>query len=629
MAGWGSERLTFRAKEARILSPDSISNLVESREFALADLACAVIAGAWWVFVPQASTWPLVIALVPWGVRLAAGKSPIRRTALDIPLVIFLLTAEVGVWAAYDRAAAWNKFWLMAAGVLLYYALAGQPYHNWRIVSGLAGGFGAGISAYFLLTHDWAQFPADLNLLNRPGLAWTSLRPALSWPWIHPNIAGGLLAMLLPVSLAVCVDAWRKHNRRVSLTAAGLSGIIAIGLLMTSSRAAWLALAAGVGVWGWWQISDLAARRLSWSRILVFGLPVLLASFLALGVFTSRTSSLVRMANTVPGESSAGSRVELARDTLQLIRDYPFTGGGLASFPGLFSTYIRVIQVPVFFYSHNLYTDIALEQGIPGLAAFLLTLAGAGWRLINSLADRTSRNYLAEACLVGLVVVILHGFMDDALYGMGGTPLIFLIAGITFSLQTTAAKESKEQKESLITQRKMSSAALGWALALLGLGGAGLVLAKPLASAWYANMGAVTMSRIQLGKWPVSFNESRALQPKLKPALEPFNKALTYNPNNLTALYRQGIYAYNGNDFEKAKTYLQSAHTQNPDHRGIQKLLGYTYTWTGEALKAKELLVNIPEAGEEMDAYSGWWGTQNQANWANLASQMANQLRQH
>jgi len=605
--------------------------MVESREFALADLACVVIAGAWWVFVPQAGIWPLVIALLPWGIRLGAGKSPVQRTALDIPIVIFLLTAGVGVWAAYDRSAAWNKFWLIAAGVLLYYALAGQPQSNWQMISGLAGGLGAGVSFYFLLSHDWAQFPADLSILNRLGLAWMSVRPVLNGPWIHPNIAGGLLAMLLPVNLAVLVDAWRKHNRNLGLAATGLSGVIAIGLLMTSSRAAWLALAAGFGIWGWWHVSDLAARRSSRSRILVFGLPVLLASFLALGVFGSRASSLIRVANTVPGESSAGSRVEITRDTLQLIRDYPFTGGGLASFPGLYSTYIRVILVSVFFYSHNLYTDIALEQGLPGLVAVLLILAGTGWKLFSNLVAKPSLNYLADACLVGLMVVILHGLVDDALYGMGGTPLILLIPGLAVNLQITASTGVQEQKGSVIRQQKNPFTARNWllgsALTLIGLGGAGLVFAKPLASTWYANMGAVSMSRIQLGKWPVSFDESRALQVQLEPVLDPLNKALAQNPNNLTALYRLGIYAYNGNDFEKAKVFLLSAHAQNPDHRGIQKLLGYTYTWTGDALRAKALLINIPEAGEEMDAYTWWWGIQNQANLANLASQMAEQLR--
>jgi len=338
------------------------------------------------------------------------------------------------------------------------------------------------------------------------------------------------------------------------------------------------------------------------------------------------------MANTVPGESSFASRMEITRDTLWLIQDYPFTGSGLASFPGQYSTYVRVIFVPVFFYSHNLYTDIALEQGLPGLAALLLILAGTGWILVGSLAAKPSPNYLASACLAGLVVVALHGLVDDALYGMGGTPLIFLIAGIAISLQSPLIKVREEAQDSLTAQRKASSTARGWllggGLALLVLAGAGLAFAKPLASAWNANMGAVAMARIQAGEQPNSFDEIQALQPEFGPALEPFHKALAQNPHNLTALYRLGIHAYYGNDFEKAKTYLLSAHEQNPDHRGIQKLLGYSYTWTGDALNAKSVLMNIPEAGDEMDAYAWWWRTQNQEIFANLASQMAGTLRE-
>jgi putative inorganic carbon (HCO3(-)) transporter len=589
------------------------------------------IAGAWWVFAPQAGPWPLVIALLHWGIWLAAGKFPIRRTALDIPLILFLLTAGVGVWAAYDRTAAWNKFWLITAGVLLYYALAGQPHSNWQMVFGLAGVLGAGVSIYFLLTQNWAQFPADLNLLNRLGLAWMDIRPTLNGPWIHPNIAGGLLAMLLPVSLAVWVDAWGKHSRNLHLAAAGLSGVIAIGLLMTSSRAAWLALAAGFGIWGWWQVSGLAARRLSWNRVLAFGIPVLLAIFLALGAFKLHSGSLIQAANTMPGEANAGSRVEITRDTLQLIRDYPFTGGGLASFPGLYSTYIRVIMVPIFFYSHNLYTDIALEQGLPGLVAFLLILAGTCWKLLGSLTSRPTHNYLAGACLVGLTVVVLHGLADDALYGMGGTPLIFLMSGLVFSMQTMAPERIQEPKYGLIDQQKKPITAHGWlyasALILLGLGGIGLVFAKPLASAWYANLGAVAMARIQLGEQPDSFDEILAIQGQLKSVLTPLNRALAQNPDNFTAIYRLGIYSYYGNDFEKARDYFESAYIQDRSHRGVQKLLGYAYTWGGDLTKAQALLGNIPEAGEEMDAYTWWWATQHREDLSLLAQQLATRLR--
>jgi hypothetical protein len=402
---------------------------------------------------------------------------------------------------------------------------------------------------------------------------------------------------------------------------------------MTSSRAAWLSLITGLGIWGWWHITGLTAQRFTWPRKLTFGLPILLASLIALGAFGIRTSSLIRVANTAPGEASAGSRLEITRNTIQLIRDYPFTGGGLASFSGLYSTYIRVIHVPEFFYSHNLYTDIALEQGLPGLIAFLVVLTCTGWILFTSQSADRLQNYLVGASLASLAVVILHGFLDDALYGMGGTPLLFLIPGLATSLRFTNAVGAQKPGGIAFTHRKRSSTARGWvlgsALTFLGLGVAGLLYAKPLTSTWYANIGAVAMSRVQLFVWPDSTPDTHITQIRIEFGADLFSRSLDQNPDNCTALYRSGIYAYMRKDFEQAKNYLESSYTRNRSHRGIRKLLGYTYIWTGDILKAKDLLITIPEAGEELGVYTWWWGTQNRADLADLASQMAAQLQQH
>lgn len=606
-------------------------NLVDSPEFGLADLACAVIASAWWTMIHQANAWPLIIGLIPWAFRLAAGKFPVRRTPLDIPMMVFLLTAGTGVWAAYDRAAAWNKFWLIVAAILLYYALAGQPPSNSTIIVGLAGMLGAGLSIYFLLTNNWNIFPADISILNRLGTVWMKVRPGVHAPIIQLNIAGGLLAMLLPVSLAWVIYIWMKHSWMWLLVAVGSIVIISIGLLMTSSRAAWAALIVALGLWLWWEVSESVARKIRRSRRLTFSLPIMLVILMALGLLGLHRDSFFRMANALPGKADAGSRAEIIRNTIQLIRDYPFTGGGLASFPGLYSTYIRIIQVPEFFYSHNLYTDVGLEQGLPGLAALWIIMAGTGWLLLKSLVASPSRNLLAGGCLAGLMVILLHGFLDDALYGMGGTPLLFILPGIAANLQLTNYREAQIPEKRTHSLRMLISTSYGWllgsTLVILGLGGMCLALAKPLMSAWQANMGAVAMSRIYFFVWPDPLTETKTAKLKIDPIISLFNKALEQNPKNPTALYRLGILAYQGNDFAKASNFLQSAYRQNRDHRGIQKLLGYTYTWTGEILKAKALLIHISEAGYEMTVYSWWWGTQNRADLAGLASQMADQLQ--
>jgi len=116
--------------------------LVKHRWFAFADLACVSASIVLWELEPRLGWWPLLIALFPWFLRLSAGCFPFQRTRFELPLVVFLLTAAIGVWAAYGQEDARAKFWLLIGGILLYYSLAGQPQDNlWAIAGFLSTGF--------------------------------------------------------------------------------------------------------------------------------------------------------------------------------------------------------------------------------------------------------------------------------------------------------------------------------------------------------------------------------------------------------------------------------------------------------------------------------------------------------
>jgi len=45
------------------------------------------------------------------------------RTPLDLPLLFFVVSALIGVWASYDRAASWAKFGLIVAALAIFYAV--------------------------------------------------------------------------------------------------------------------------------------------------------------------------------------------------------------------------------------------------------------------------------------------------------------------------------------------------------------------------------------------------------------------------------------------------------------------------------------------------------------------------
>ena len=74
--------------------------------FVIAELLLIVLSGVIWVFIPELGIWFTVVALLPWGLRMLVGEPPFQRTPLDLLMVILLITAWVGYWAAYDKTSA-------------------------------------------------------------------------------------------------------------------------------------------------------------------------------------------------------------------------------------------------------------------------------------------------------------------------------------------------------------------------------------------------------------------------------------------------------------------------------------------------------------------------------------------
>jgi tetratricopeptide (TPR) repeat protein len=130
------------------------------------------------------------------------------------------------------------------------------------------------------------------------------------------------------------------------------------------------------------------------------------------------------------------------------------------------------------------------------------------------------------------------------------------------------------------------------------------------------------MSRQELNNWPLNEWNSSMDVSSLQPAQNLFNKALTYNPNQRTALHRRGLIAMQKRDFETAQAELAKAHTIDPEHRGIRKSLGYAYVWGGELSRSETLLSEIREAENEMGVYSWWWGVQDRGDLARQAKDM-------
>ncbi len=94
-----------------------------------------------------------------FAVRWARTGHPIRRTGLDGPWALFLVSAAIAAWISYNYGEAWLKFARILAAAVLYYALADSDE---RTLRGVAAGFvlaAAGLALYWPTQHDFAAEP--------------------------------------------------------------------------------------------------------------------------------------------------------------------------------------------------------------------------------------------------------------------------------------------------------------------------------------------------------------------------------------------------------------------------------------------------------------------------------------
>jgi len=188
-----------------------------------------------------------VMAILPlWGIhRLARGRF-FTPTPVDIPLLVLAATLPVGVWVSAIPALSLPLLLQFLFGLTLFYALVNSLTGARKVA--LAGrvllvgtALLAGLGIVGTAWSEGAKF-LPVNLAQRMphliGAFWYSAG-------FHPNIVGGALATLVPVTAAYAWSA-RAWSHRLFLWLLFLAE--ALTLLLTQSRGALLGFSAAMVV---------------------------------------------------------------------------------------------------------------------------------------------------------------------------------------------------------------------------------------------------------------------------------------------------------------------------------------------------------------------------------------------
>jgi O-antigen ligase len=406
---------------------------------------------------------------------------------------------------------------------------------------------GAGVAAYAaarsgLLPRAWV-FGAGIWIASGTGLLFAgcgigqhlSGAQAVSTEG-NRNYAGATAAILVPAALAfslVRAPLWKRA------LAGAAAGALLVHLHLADSRAGFAGAAVGALVaWG-----ALRARRVpvggvaaALGLLLLAGAPALRAK---------RDASEERL-------KTAGVRLEIWKGALRLFADRPWLGAGAGNFAVEFPPYrseaefryhqeqagtdFKEVEDP-----HSSWVQVAVETGLPGIAAALLVLSLAARRWIRYVRAAPDPDYVA------------------VLAGLGGGAAAFLAAGLFNTLAAHA-----------------SHTVLFWSfLGLIELAGnpreheerrrvGFLAVALPGGAAIALAVAAVGASSLSYAEW--SFAKAMTSPPTSGARGILLAKALSGNPASWRAHYEQARVCDSEGRLEEAILEARQALSMRPYH---------------------------------------------------------------
>ncbi len=492
---------------------------------------------------------------------------------------LYVATAFVGVWVSFSPFYAWLRFLLILGTVALMLLAttlhASLREHFWRWLGPLAAGMGGGLAVLFLLA---------LGLGDRVLPTWIS---------VQADTIDGLLVVLFPLALAGAWRAWQGGYTPVERGAMVLAvALMVAAVLLSESKAPKLTLLIGGLALGYLQVR----ARLPGARLMDVGLYVLLP----LGALVVFLWLLRLPAEAFPPGFLVG-RLTTWRKMALLVGDYPFTGSGLVGTGMVYSTYVHLVHVPYLYHAYQLFLQVAIEQGLLGMAGLATLAAIAVWYSGPWRAERWTVQRAAVHASV--LTFLVYGMLDSETYTGVFMPVLFLPLIATFALIVDSDRRSSRQIVALQVGG-LAALVVGIVLAIVGI--------PQVQARWHANLGSVYQTQVELKgyRWPTIpiQDEIRRLRAQeLAPAFAHFQAALDLDPNDPVANRRLGQMELSLGRYDEAREHLERAYRMDPAHRATRQMLGEVYAIQGQVAEAARLWSTLDLDNAQLEIRRWWY----------------------
>jgi O-antigen ligase len=140
-------------------------------------------------------------------------------------------------------------------------------------------------------------------------------------------------------------------------------------------------------------------------------------------------------------------RVEVWRDSITLIRDFPLTGVGLGNYQHAFHKYNRVPRNVIYDHAHNDYLEYLSEWGLPAgllLIGSVLVIFGRGLLAFFRVEDNPMLQAMLLGTTGGIFSLLLHSLTDFNLQIPANLALFTLLLAATAAMTEQEAAERAE-----------------------------------------------------------------------------------------------------------------------------------------------------------------------------------------
>lgn len=382
----------------------------------------------WSIFMLQAGSAALVSAWVLD--RLRMDQFTIRRSPLFWPALAFagLISVQLvpGV-SAYWHATYSQLLRLVAYGCICF--LISQTLTHTRQLRTVARAlaiFGSAVALFAVLQ----------NLSSPNRIFWLRTPSNGGWiygPYINHNHYAGLMEMLAPIPLVFAFSQFARRRER--WIAASIAAFMGATIFLCGSRGGMLAFAVEIAILAAFIFRE---HKKQGAAVLFTAFVLITVGVVAWTGAHEVGSRLATLSSDSHAELSADIRLQIDRDTLNMVRQRPLLGWGQGTFAEVYPRFRSFYTDSAVNAAHNDFLQVLAETGIIGFGImiwFLICVLRLAWGKSHKWPSNIN-GAVSVAALVGICGILVHSFFDFNMQ-------IPANAALFFSLSTVAALEPR------------------------------------------------------------------------------------------------------------------------------------------------------------------------------------------